>query len=196
MTERELKKNLLDELYSPFSSLDKIPLDTSGATKVIFGVGDPNAKLMIIGEAPGRQEDLKGEPFIGRSGQLLTQTLHKFGIHRNEIYITNTVKCRPPNNRTPLPQEIEFYKKLLLEPEIKIIRPKVILVVGAVALSALLDSVGKISQVRGKEFLKNNTIIIPTYHPAYILRNPDALTYFEKDIQFAISKLDHQKPPK
>ncbi len=186
MTEQLSKKERLNNLYAQFNDLLSIALDTSGASRIVFGYGDPEARLMIIGEAPGRQEDISGTPFIGRSGKLLTKTLEKFGLSRESVFITNTVKCRPPGNRTPTPQEIDYYKKLFLDPEIKIVQPKVILVVGAVALKALLPESGPISKIRGKLFSKNGIIVIPTFHPAYILRNSKMLPLFEQDILLAI----------
>ena len=188
MTEELFKKKLLDELYAQCDALSSITLDTSGATQIVFGCGDPAARLMIVGEAPGRQEDLQGAPFVGRSGKLLNKTLEKYGLQREDVFITNTVKCRPPGNRTPTPQEISYYKKLFLDPEIKIIQPKVILVVGAVALKALLPESDKISKVRGQLLSINGITVIPTFHPAYILRNPQALNLFEQDILLAIKQ--------
>lgn len=188
MTHEYTKQELLKALYSQHSALSTLPIETSGATKIVYGEGDPNAPLMIVGEAPGQKEDELGRPFVGRSGMLLTQTLQKAGLARNAVFITNVVKCRPPNNRTPTPLEIAVFKKLFLLPEIKIIAPRLILAVGSIATKALFDDPNiSIGKVRGRVTVKNGISILPTYHPAYILRNPAELKTFEKDIQLAIS---------
>ncbi len=186
MTVTEFKKNLLNELYAPYATCTAFPLYEGGATQVVLGHGNPNAHLMIIGEAPGQEEDRQGVPFVGRSGLLLSQALEKEGINRKSVFITNVVKCRPPNNRTPTPQEIQSYTDLLLRSEIKIVRPQAILLLGAVALQAVLSQTG-ISKLRGIPQKQNNIFIIPTYHPAYILRNPPAMEFFLHDIRIAIS---------
>ena len=186
------KQHLLKQLYHSFPHCSNFDVETSGATQVVYGEGNPNAPLMIIGEAPGKQEDELGRPFVGRSGQLLTRTLEQAGIKRSDVFITNVAKCRPPNNRTPTPQEVALYKKLILIPEIHIIRPKVILTLGSVALEAVLEKGVKITQVRGTLQHRNDLIVIPTYHPAYILRNPNELQNFSNDIKFAISVVKKQ----
>lgn len=185
--EQKFKQDLLDSLYAPWH-LKQIPFDTHDATKLVFGKGNPAAKLMVVGEAPGQEEDRQGIPFVGRSGQLLTKTIASHGLSRDAIFITNAVKFRPPNNKTPNPQELAYFNKLL-ESEIKIVQPQVILAVGTVALSALLHNAPPISKARGNIYHKYNTLIIPTYHPAYILRNPAAFKAFSDDIMLAISKL-------
>lgn len=187
MNPKIYKQNLLTELYAHYPTCESFPIETSGATRVVFGEGNPDAALLIIGEAPGKQEDELGRPFVGRSGQLLTRTVESCGLKRSDVFITNVVKCRPPNNRTPTPQETALYKKLILIPEINIIRPKVILTLGAVALEAMLENGAKISKVRGTIQKKNDLIVVPTYHPAYILRNPAEFKNFSQDIKFAIS---------
>ena len=172
--------DLLHELYSKFPNCQSIPIDTQGATRVVYGQGNPNAELMIIGEAPGQKEDELGKPFVGRSGELLTNTLQALGIKREDIFITNVVKCRPPNNRTPTQEEVDLYKKYFLIPEIKIIRPKIIITVGNIAFKAILSDTGlTISKARGQLFQRGNFLIIPTFHPAYILRNPYELNNFK-----------------
>lgn len=182
-------ETLLKNLYKQFSSCQSLPIASEGATKIVFGEGNPNAKLMIIGEAPGQKEDALGRPFVGRSGELLIQTLHSLNIDRKDIFITNVVKCRPPNNRTPTSYEVAVYKKLILLPEIKIICPKLIITVGSVALKALIDADKTISKIRGTLHYQDTIMIVPTYHPAYILRNPQELKNFRKDFEFALSLL-------
>ena len=188
MTPKSYKKQLLQELYAQFPHCSSFPVESTGATKVVYGEGNPDAALLLVGEAPGKQEDELGRPFVGRSGQLLTKALEQCGgLERNDIYITNVVKCRPPNNRTPTTQEAAIFKKLLLIPEINIIRPKVILTLGSVAMEAILENGSKITKIRGTQQHKNGFIVVPTYHPAYILRNPDELKNFCQDIKLAVS---------
>jgi uracil-DNA glycosylase len=191
---QKTKADLLHSLYNQFPNCKSLPIESEGATKIVFGEGNPNTEVMIIGEAPGQKEDELGRPFVGRSGELLTQTLRSLGMQRQDVFITNVVKCRPPNNRTPTPYEVAVYKKLILFPEIKIINPKLIITVGAIALKALVDDfTNGISKIRGKPLLKNGIIILPTYHPAYILRNPNELQTFRNDIALALSLLHKKK---
>lgn len=139
--------------------------------KVVFGSGDPDAELMFVGEAPGRDEDLQGLPFVGRAGQLLTKIIESIGLKRSDVYICNILKCRPPNNRAPSPAEI-----LACEPYLKrqigIISPRIICALGKFAAQTLLKSQTPISSLRGKFYNYENIKLIPTFHPAYLLRNP------------------------
>lgn len=183
-TAQQFKQNLLNQLYSSYPTCNAFPLYKEGATQVVFGEGNPNAQLMIIGEAPGQEEDRLGRPFVGRSGALLTKALQDDGLKREDVFITNVVKCRPPNNRTPTPDEIESYTTLLLQAEIKIVRPQVILLLGSVALQAVLKMTG-ITKLRGTQIKHEGSIVIPTYHPAYILRNPPAFEDLRNDIKLA-----------
>ena len=176
---------LLETLYAPYHQCQACPLGSLGRTHVVFGQGNPNASLMFIGEAPGRDEDLQGQPFVGRSGQLLNRVLEAIEIKRENVFITNIVKCRPPNNRQPLANEMDNCKKILLNHQIKIIQPKVICTLGASALSGLTNNPCKITQIRGQKLLYNDILLIPTYHPAYILRNPKELLQFAKDLTVA-----------
>ncbi|HJM68595.1 MAG TPA: uracil-DNA glycosylase [Candidatus Babeliales bacterium] len=161
------------------------PLVIPGCTNIVFGEGPANADIMIIGEAPGKDEDEQGRPFVGRSGKLLTKALESVGLKREDVYITNIVKTRPPNNRTPSKQEIENGRNLLLE-QIKIIQPKVICTLGACALRGLnSDTIPKplrITKLRGSTFSYNVAKLLPTLHPAYILRNPSAADLFREDL--------------
>jgi len=148
---------------------------------------------MIIGEAPGKNEDLQGHPFIGRSGQLLTRSLQQAGLNREDVFITNIVKCRPPNNRNPLPLEIKTCKQLLLFKQIKIIQPKIICTLGALALEGLTNQRNiKITKTRGIPLNIDGITIIPTYHPAYMLRKPKELNTFIKDLKQAHLLLNSQ----
>lgn len=189
MDVRTYKQQLLQELYEPYKKCMMCPLATQGRTQVVFGEGDPDAKLMFVGEGPGADEDAQGRPFVGRSGKLLTKMLEKIGISRESVFITNIVKCRPPNNRKPLPIESKTCKSILLSKQIKIIRPKVICTLGASALEGLLEKPVFITKMRGTEIpFESSIIIIPAYHPAYVLRNPTAFTDFYTDIQMALKK--------
>jgi DNA polymerase len=186
---KSFKQDLLNKLYEPYRKCMQCPLGTLGRTHVVFGEGNADAKIMVVGEGPGQDEDRQGRPFVGRSGKLLTQTFSNVGISRVNVYITNVVKCRPPNNRTPLPLESTTCKNLLLFNQIKIINPSIIITLGAIALQAFAGEKASISQVRGKIITINNICIIPTYHPAYILRNPKELPNFTKDIKSVLENL-------
>lgn len=188
MNVQTYKQKLLDALYAPYKEQLSIhPLAYFKSNTIVFGEGNPDAQLMIIGEAPGREEDNQGRPFVGRSGKLLTKALEAVGLMRSSVFITNIVKCRPPNNRKPLLAESLLCKNLLLINEIKIIRPKLICTLGAAALEGLLEQHLKITHARGKIITKGteNIPILPTYHPAYILRNPSEVKVFVEDLRLA-----------
>jgi DNA polymerase len=185
-TQAQKKQVLLNALYEPYKKCMACPLATLGRKNVVFGEGNPDAKLMFIGEGPGQEEDSQARPFVGRSGKLLTRILTMLGVERSQVFITNIVKCRPPQNRKPLPLESATCKNLLLFKQIQIIEPKVICTLGATALEALLEKEIKIGAMRGKETIFNNIVLIPTFHPAYILRNPNELEKITFDIQTAI----------
>ena len=140
-------------------------------TKVVFGAGNSQARLMFVGEAPGRDEDEQGLPFVGRAGQLLTKIIESIGLERKQVFIANILKCRPPKNRQPAPEEI-INCKPFIQKQIEIIQPEVICCLGNIATQNLLETAEGISKLRGKFVEKYNTRIIPTYHPAYLLRNP------------------------
>lgn len=179
------KQELLNQLYEPFRDVSLCPFPFTDLTQTVFGEGNPNATLMFIGEAPGRDEDRLGKPFVGRSGQLLNRVLEAVGTSRQDVFITNVVKWRPPNNRKPTPAEIAIGKKLL-DQEIAIIHPRVICTLGSSALHALLGSIANISRARGTVSKLNDILILPTYHPAYILRNKKELENFMSDITRAV----------
>jgi DNA polymerase len=148
-------------------------LHTLGRKQVVFGVGNPNADLMFVGEGPGADEDLQGEPFVGRAGQLLTKIIEAISLRRDDVYIANVIKCRPPNNRNPEPDEVEKCEPFLFR-QIDTIRPKVIVALGKFAAQSLLRTNDAITRIRGREYKYRDAILIPTYHPAYLLRNPSA----------------------
>lgn len=150
----------------------------------VFGEGNPNANLMFIGEAPGASEDEQGIPFVGRAGQLLNDLLKEIGIDRQEVYIANCLKCRPPNNRDPQENELKACRHFL-DKQIELIKPKIIITLGRFALSQLLGNDKKITQSRGLVFKQQMYTVIPTYHPAYLLRNPKAIEVFINDLKTA-----------
>ena len=143
-----------------------------GRNKFVFGVGNPKADVLLIGEGPGAEEDKQGEPFVGRAGQLLNDILKAIKFTRQEVYIANVVKCRPPGNRTPLPEEMESCMPYLSK-QIELIKPKLILCLGLVAAGALLKKKDSLGKMRGKIFEFNNVKVMVTYHPAALLRNPN-----------------------
>jgi uracil-DNA glycosylase len=181
------KALLLQKLYEPFKECAHCPLGITTKHNVVCGQGNSNAKLILIGEAPGKHEDEQGIPFVGRSGMLLTKALSRLNIDRKDIFITNSVKCRPPQNRKPTRPESKTYKNLLLLQEIDIIQPMVICTLGATALECLLETPVKMEEVHGKKLSFNGIILIPAYHPAYILRNPNKFETWLNDLEKAWS---------
>jgi DNA polymerase len=162
------KENLMRMLESEILECKKCPLHLR-RTNAVPGTGNYNAKLMIIGEGPGRDEDIQGKPFVGKAGKLLTQLLSEIGISRDEVYITNVVKCRPPDNRVPEESEIEACRDYLRR-QIEIINPKIILLLGSTALKAVIGE-KSITKVRGEEIEIDGIIYLPTFHPAAVLRD-------------------------
>jgi len=160
---------------------------------VVFGVGNARAELMFIGEARGADEDAQGEPFVGRAGQLLTKIIQAMGCQRKDVYIANVLKCRPPENRTPLPEEVANCLPYLLA-QIELIKPKVIVVLGATAMKALLDIQLGITKMRGNWYNFRGIPIMPTFHPAYLLRNPAAKKEVWQDMQAVLAKLGCEVP--
>jgi uracil-DNA glycosylase family 4 len=142
-----------------------------GRKQIVFGVGNPNADLMFVGEAPGRDEDIQGIPFVGRAGQKLTQIIEAIGLKREDVYIANVIKCRPPENRNPEPDEVEQCEPFLFR-QIDTIKPKVIVALGTFAAKSLLKSNESISRLRGRVFDYRGAKLVPTFHPAFLLRNP------------------------
>ncbi len=172
MSTSPTKQQRLDALYAPYKKCLECPLGFLGRTNVVFGEGNPDAALIFIGEAPGRDEDLEGRPFVGQSGKLLSKALALVGINRADTYITNIVKCRPPNNRAPIPNEIATCTNLFLHHQIAIVQPRIICTLGAVALATLLEKKVTLTKIHGSPLpYKDGITIVPLYHPAYILRN-------------------------
>ena len=161
----------LESFYNEIKECQLCPLGAT-RTKFVFGVGNPNADLMLIGEAPGRNEDLQGEPFVGRAGQLLDKILAAIELSRDEVYIANVLKCRPPNNRDPLKSESDTCQPYLKQ-QIELIKPKLILALGRVSGAWLLGEDLALKDMRNKSYIYNGIEMMVTYHPAALLRNPN-----------------------
>ncbi len=155
-------------------------------TQVVFGVGNRNADWMIVGEAPGAEEDRRGEPFVGRAGQLLDAMLHAIGLQRQEVYIANVLKCRPPNNRDPRPEEVERCEPYLKR-QVALVAPRLILAVGRIAAQNLLKTNAPLSRLRGRvhSYGETETPLVVTYHPAYLLRSPREKRKAWEDLKLA-----------
>lgn len=162
---------------------------------IVFGVGNPKARLVFIGEGPGADEDAQGIPFVGRAGQLLTQMIEAMGLKRDDVYICNVVKCRPPENRTPEPDEIETCSPYLLR-QLEVIQPQVIVCLGAVAAKTLLGTNASMGKLRQQWFEFRSAKLLATYHPAYCLRNPPSKADVWKDLQMAMVELGLPIPQK
>ncbi len=170
----------------------------SGRTHLVFGTGDSEAELMFVGEAPGEDEDRQGQPFVGKAGQLLTRIIEAMGLHREKVYIANIIKCRPPRNRNPEPDEIASCSPFI-QRQIEILRPKVICALGTFAAQTLLGTGQKISQLRGRfhdlpilfsDGSPAGVKVMPTFHPAYLLRNPQDKKRVWEDMQMIMRELN------
>jgi DNA polymerase len=160
-----------------------------GRKQIVFGVGNPAADLMFVGEAPGGDEDIQGIPFVGRAGQLLTKIIEAIGLARGDVYIANVIKCRPPQNRNPEPDEVATCEPFLFQ-QIDIIKPKVIVALGTFAARTLLRTQDPISRLRGRVFEYRGARLIPTFHPAYLLRNPASKREVWEDMKRARELLE------
>lgn len=190
------KPGLLAALRDEIGECTRCKLQ-KGRTHLVFGTGDPQAELMFVGEAPGEDEDRVGQPFVGKAGQLLTRIIRAMGLPRDKVYIANIIKCRPPKNRNPDPDEIETCSPFLRR-QIEIIRPKVICALGTFAAQTLLATGQKISQLRGRFHAlpvsysggaPSDIKVMPTYHPAYLLRNPQDKKRVWDDMQLIMREL-------
>jgi uracil-DNA glycosylase family 4 len=168
-------------------------LHKQGRKQIVFGVGNPKAELMFIGEAPGADEDEQGEPFVGRAGQLLNNMIKAMGLRREDVYIANIVKCRPPGNRTPERDECETCSPFLFR-QIGVIKPKVIVALGAVAAKTLLAVSSSMAELRGRWYDFRNTKLAVTYHPAFLLRDPRQKKEAWKDLQMVMKELGLEAP--
>jgi DNA polymerase len=153
-----------------------------GRTQVVFGTGNPDADLVFVGEAPGHDEDITGEPFVGAAGQLLTRIIQAMALTREQVYVLNVVKCRPPNNRNPLPDEVAACRPIL-QAQLACLQPRVICALGTFAAQALLQTEERISRLRGRFHNMGDVPVMPTYHPAYLLRNPQGKRAVWEDMQ-------------
>jgi DNA polymerase len=160
----------LEDLRSDLGECTRCGL-SAGRTHIVFGEGDPSARLVFVGEAPGFDEDRSGRPFVGAAGQLLTKIITAMTLDREQVYICNVIKCRPPGNRNPQPEEINACKPFL-ERQIRILEPEVICTLGSFAAQTLLDTANPISRLRGRFYDYRGIRLMPTFHPAYLLRNP------------------------
>jgi len=188
-----MQAKTLDELRAAIGDCQRCKL-CSGRTHIVFGVGNPRAKLMFVGEGPGRDEDLQGEPFVGRAGQLLTDIITKgIGINREDVYICNVVKCRPPENRNPEPDEVAACEPFLKK-QIELVHPDIIVGLGKFAVQTLLQSKVPITKLRGNWHSYHGIKLMPTFHPAYLLRNPADKKMVWEDIKKVIQEMRGENP--
>jgi uracil-DNA glycosylase family 4 len=185
----------LRQIRDDIGDCTRCRLAKQGRKQIVFGVGNPRADLMFVGEAPGADEDEKGEPFIGRAGQLLTNMIKAMGLSREEVYIANIIKCRPPGNRTPERDECETCSPFLMR-QIETIAPKAIVALGAVAARTLLAINAPMSELRGRWYDFRGTKLAVTYHPAFLLRDPRQKKETWKDLQMVMKELGLKAPEK
>lgn len=181
------KKSTLKELFQAYKDCAQCGLQKT-RKNIVFGEGSPEARLMFVGEAPGQEEDQQGLPFVGAAGQLLTKIIEAMKLRREDVYIANCLKCRPPGNRNPLPDEIVSCNPIL-QKQIEIIQPRVICALGKFAAQTLLSSEEPISRLRGRFYDYQGIKLIPTFHPAYLLRNPSDKKLVWADMQMVMREL-------
>jgi DNA polymerase len=178
----------LSAVRAEIGDCTRCKLHRMGRRQIVFGVGNPQADLMFVGEAPGGDEDIQGIPFVGRAGQLLTKIIEAIGLTRDDVYIANVIKCRPPGNRNPEQDEVETCEPFLFQ-QIDVIRPKVVVALGTFAAQALLRTVAPISRLRGRIYDYRGARLVPTFHPAYLLRNPASKRQTWEDMKIVRSLL-------
>jgi DNA polymerase len=183
----------LEATRAEIGDCTRCKLHTLGRRQIVFGVGNPEADLMFVGEAPGADEDIQGIPFVGRAGQLLTKMIEAMGYRRDEVYIANVIKCRPPENRNPDPDEVETCEPFLFQ-QIAAIRPKVIVALGSFAAKALLRTQSPISRLRGRSYEYHGAKLVPTFHPSYLLRSPGQKREAWEDLKLALNLLGREPP--
>ena len=186
--EPEVKLPTLQETEASLAGCMRCKLHR-GRHNIVFGVGNPRARLMFVGEAPGEDEDLKGEPFVGKAGQLLTKMIEAMGLRREDVYICNTVKCRPPNNRNPEPDELSSCEPFL-KAQLAAVKPEAIVTLGKFAAQALLRDETPVSRLRGRWREYQRIPLMPTFHPAYLLRSPQEKGKVWEDLKQVMKKLD------
>jgi len=184
---------VLARIREEIGDCTRCKLHTLGRTQIVFGVGNPSADLMFVGEAPGADEDIQGIPFVGKAGQLLTRMIEAMGFTRDEIYIANVLKCRPPGNRNPEPDEIATCEPFLFQ-QLASVEPKVVIALGAFAARTLLKTDAPISRLRGRVFDYRGAKLIPTFHPSYLLRSPANKREAWDDLKLALSILGRPVP--
>jgi uracil-DNA glycosylase family 4 len=182
----------LDAIRQDIGDCTRCKLCNLGRRHIVFGVGNPQADLMFVGEAPGRDEDIQGIPFVGRAGQKLTQIIEAIGLKRDAVYIANVIKCRPPENRNPEPDEVDTCEPFLFR-QIDCIKPKVIVALGTFAARSLLKTDAPISRLRGRVYEYRGAKLVPTFHPAYLLRNPDCRREVWEDMKRVRSLLNGEE---
>lgn len=187
---QEALTETLDSILDDLGDCQNCGLAAS-RTKLVYGVGNPNARLVMVGEAPGREEDLKGVPFVGEAGQLLDRILLAMGMQREDVYICNVLKCRPPSNRDPQPEEVATCEAFLMR-QIAAIRPQVIVGLGRFAVHTLLKTKDPISRLRGEWQSYQGIPLMPTYHPAYLLRNPEGKRDVWEDMKEVLRRLQSE----
>ena len=189
---KPMKLVLLDEVRAELGECRRCKLH-KGRHTIVFGAGDPRARLMFVGEAPGEDEDLQGFPFVGKAGGLLTKMIEAMGLKREDVYICNTVKCRPPNNRNPEPDELAACEPFL-KGQLAAVKPGVIVTLGKFAAQALLRDDTPISRLRGQWRNYEGIPLMPTFHPAYLLRSPGEKGKVWDDLKQVMKKLDLPLP--
>lgn len=182
------RRETLEEIEADLEDCRRCPL-CKGRRNIVFGVGNPRARLVLVGEAPGREEDERGEPFVGEAGRLLDRMLFAMGLSRDEVYICNVEKCRPPSNRDPAPEEVEACEPFLKR-QLAAIRPQVILALGRFAAQTLLREDAPIGRLRGRWREYQDIPLMPTYHPAYLLRNPLGKRDVWEDLKQVMARLE------
>jgi len=187
------QSHALTAIREDLGDCTRCKLHTLGRRQIVYGVGNPNADLMFVGEAPGADEDIQGEPFVGKAGQLLTKMIEAMGLQRGDVYICNTVKCRPPNNRNPEPDELAACEGFL-KGQLASLKPEVIVTLGKFAAQALLREQSPISRLRGTWRQYEGIPLMPTFHPAYLLRSPGEKGKVWDDLKQVMKKLG--LPPK
>ena len=183
----------LQQIQEEIGDCTRCKLSGLGRSKIVFGVGNPDAALMFVGEGPGADEDRQGEPFVGKAGQLLTKIIEAMGFARSEVYIANIVKCRPPKNRDPEPDEVEQCEPFL-RAQIAAVQPEVIVALGRYAAQTLLGTSAPVSRLRGRWASYEGIPLMPTFHPAYLLRNPGEKRPVWEDMQEVLARLGREVP--
>ena len=185
------EKQTLEDIREEIGDCTRCKLHT-GRTNIVFGEGNPRARLVFVGEGPGRDEDIQGMPFVGRAGQLLTKIINAMGLKRSDVYICNVVKCRPPGNRTPEQDEIATCQQFLIK-QLRTIDPAVIVCLGSVAAQSVLNTKAKLGELRGNFHTYGHAKLMVTYHPAALLRNPGFKKPLWEDMQLVMKELGISK---